>query len=150
MNVQDTIFNYRVKNIVLILIMLLLVFQNVLVDFFDFFTYFDEVICLASILMLAINGKIKANMKIIICLFFFIILGLFGNFISSVNRNYFSIVVDILSIEKIFFVYMAFSKVYTSDDLNQISNFYVKFIVIFDIICFAFLLFTYAGVFNMH
>lgn len=100
-----------VKNLMWIIIINLFFLQNALLSITSLFRYLDELITLFFLIFIALNMRRlkREHIRIIVCLFFVIILGIIGNLTSDVSRTASGIALDILYFGKIYVCFVGAS-----------------------------------------
>lgn len=100
-------FRIRLKDLLLVIVIMLLYFQNVLLDLSNIFSYLDELISIIAIIYyLFINKKFsKEDIPLLLLMLFVIVSGLLFNIILGIQKSIFAILIDVISNFKFLFIY---------------------------------------------
>ncbi len=140
-----------VKSVILLFLFIL----DAIFEIFSSNNYFDEIICLVSIiylLQLSLRNKLKKNDFIVLVILFFVIfIGLISNYISLLNNHYFLIIIDIISETKVLFAFFAvryFINENDKRDLIKIAYLPSKIFIFMSFVFGIMTLFVNTGMYN--
>lgn len=110
----------------------LLLLENIFEEVVPFLNYLDEVVALASILLILrfVITKKRINvdlLRIINTVFILILIGLLSNLIFRVQKNEIAILKDVIAISKFFAVYIC-GEIYYPNGISKKKNRYVEII----------------------
>lgn len=100
-------FRIRLKDLLLVIVIVLLYFQNALLDLSNIFSYLDELVSIIAILYyLFINKKLlKEDIPLLLLMLFVIVFGLLFNIILGIQKSIFAVLIDVISNFKFLFIY---------------------------------------------
>lgn len=137
------------KALVILIIFFVLLFNDFLSNYFVYFSYVDELLAVLSIIIICFFKKEK-DVKLVFFLVILCIIGLISNLTSRLINNLFVVLVDLIGVTKIFFVYIAFSKIISKNTCEQCIDIINSLSKIFVLIALFFLALNTFGIVDMY
>jgi len=129
------------------IIMILLIFQNNLVQISDYFSYIDEistVLCIIYLLFYSIQNRLKKDeIAILIDIIILIFLGVMSNFIYGIQTHFFPIFIDAFCNFKLYIVFVVSLHLFKRKEIMSIFNFLYYIIAIIILLALVFYFFSW-------